>query len=392
MRQRRLLIGGLLLLVALLIALALALPYLQPPQQAEPPPSPSPSPEAASPLGIPAGERARVTRGDWWEVAFNETRYPDDTTTHRGGLDERLVALLDRAQDSIDIAIYDFDLANVAQALARASQRGVQVRMVTDSDTVANRRDEAIQAALETIRQAGIRIVEDQRSDLMHHKFTVVDGEWVQTGSWNYTDGDTYRLNNNQFIARSPRLAANYRAEFEKMFAQRRFGNQKPAGGTTAVLSEGGVRVENYFAPQDGAAGHLIDAIEQHASRRLSFLAFSFTHDGIAQAVLDRASAGVAVSGVFETTGSNTQFSEYGKFKQAGLDVHQDGNPYVMHHKVFVLDGQRVAFGSFNFSSNADTGNDENLLIVEDPRLAEAFQAEYERVVSLAKNPPPRQR
>ena len=27
--------------------------------------------------------------------------------------------------------------------------------------------------------------------------------------------------------------------------------------------------------------------------------------------------------------------------KQAGLDVYQDGNPYVMHHKVFVLDGSR---------------------------------------------------
>ncbi len=76
--------------------------------------------------------------------------------------------------------------------------------------------------------------------------------------------------------------------------------------------------------------------------------------------------------------------------KKAGLDVLQDGNPYVMHHKVFIIDGREVIFGSFNFSENADTSNDENLLIVDDPALAQAFEAEFQRVREVALDPPKR--
>ncbi len=119
-------------------------------------------------------------------------------------------------------------------------------------------------------------------------------------------------------------------------------------------------------------------------------MAFSFTHDGIAQVLRERAQAGVSVTGVFERTGSETRFSEYGKLKEAGLEVFQDGNPYVMHHKVFIVDDRAVIFGSYNFSANADESNDENLLIVEDTALAQRFGEEFDRMLTAAKNPPPR--
>ena len=44
----------------------------------------------------------------------------------------------------------------------------------------------------------------------MHHKFAVVDEAIVMTGSWNFTEGDTYRLNNNAVIVRSAQLAENF--------------------------------------------------------------------------------------------------------------------------------------------------------------------------------------
>ena len=58
-----------------------------------------------------------------------------------------------------------------------------------------------------------------------------------------------------------------------------------------------------------------------------------------------------------------------------------------MHHKVFVLDGRTVVFGSYNFSDNAERENDENCLIVDDPSLAAAFGGEFERVLEAARNP-----
>jgi phosphatidylserine/phosphatidylglycerophosphate/cardiolipin synthase-like enzyme len=338
--------------------------------------------ERALPRPQPAG-------GPGWEVAFTTPLIPDDPARHTGGLDARLVGLMDGATSTLDVAIYDFDLANVAQAMARAAGRGVRVRMVTDSDTIENTRDQRIQAALRTVREAGIPIVADGRPAIMHHKFTVVDGHTVQTGSWNYTDGDTYRLNNNLAVFRSRELAQNYTAEFEKMHEQRRFGPTKPRGVPHPSVSVDDLGVQSLFAPQDRVADRLVELVSR-AQRRVRFLAFSFTHDRVGQAMMDRARAGLEVQGTFERTGSNTQFSEFGRMQQAGLDVYQDGSPYVMHHKVVLIDDAVTAFGSFNFSNNADQDNDENLLIVDGAAFAAPFEQEFQRMVALAKNPPAR--
>jgi phosphatidylserine/phosphatidylglycerophosphate/cardiolipin synthase-like enzyme len=188
-------------------------------------------------------------------------------------------------------------------------------------------------------------------------------------------------------IFHSRELADNYTAEFEKMFVQRKFGPNKPKGVPNPSLQVAGLRMENYFASEDGVAAHVIEKINQ-AQKKIHFLAFSFTHNGIGEAMLARKRAGVELQGVFETTGSNTQFSQFGKMKQAGVDVYQDGNPYVMHHKVILLDDHVTIFGSFNFSENADKDNDENLLIVDDPTFTAEFEREYQRVLATAKNPP----
>jgi phosphatidylserine/phosphatidylglycerophosphate/cardiolipin synthase-like enzyme len=325
--------------------------------------------------------------GDWYEVYFTDPKYPDRPETRHGGVDERFVAFLDSAQRSLDLAIYDFDLDSAADALVRAKGRGVAVRMVIDTDTLNNTRDAEIQRAIGKVRQAGIPIVGDSRQAIMHNKFVVRDGEEVWTGSWNFTTGDTYRLNNNAARLRSVQLAENYAAEFRKMFDARQFGPNKPAGVPNPQLTIGGVRIENYFAPEDRVSPRIIAHIRE-AQRSIRFMAFSFTHDGIGQALREKAQAGVSVVGVFERTGSETQFSEFGKLKQAGLEVYQDGNPYAMHHKVFIIDDVKVIFGSYNFSDGADRDNDENLLVVTDAAFARPFIQEFDRILAAAKNPP----
>ena len=81
------------------------------------------------------------------------------------------------------------------------------------------------------MRRASIPIVDDKRRPIMHHKFAVVDGQAVLTGSWNFTTGDTYRLNNNAVILRLPAGGGELHAEFEKMFVQRKFGPEQGQGG-----------------------------------------------------------------------------------------------------------------------------------------------------------------
>jgi phosphatidylserine/phosphatidylglycerophosphate/cardiolipin synthase-like enzyme len=333
---------------------------------------------------------AAPAAGGWYEIYFTQPRYPDRPENHRGGIDEKLVALIDATRRTLDVCVYEFDLENVASAMARAKARGVTVRLVTDTDTLTSR-DAATQRALEKVKSAGIPIVDDQRRPIMHHKFVVFDGEVVLTGSWNFTDGDTYRLNNHAVLLRSQELAANFSAEFEKMFTQRAFGPTKPRGVPHPRITIGTAVVETYFASEDDPSVRLVELV-RGAQKKIDFLAFSFTHEAIGNAVIERARAGVKVRGVFETTGSETRFSEYGKMKAAGLEVYQDGNPYAMHHKVFVIDDRITIFGSFNFSDNAAQDNDENLLVVHDPAFAQAFTAEVERIIAQARNPPQRAR
>ncbi len=201
--------------------------------------------------------------------------------------------------------------------MVRAKGRGVTVRMVTDTDTLMNVKDKAIQSAFGKLKGVGIPIVDDQRSPIMHNKFTVADNAAVETGSWNYTDGDSYHLNNNMIIIHNPQIAANYTAEFNKMFERHTFGPNKAKGEPNPVVTIEGTRVENYFAAEDDCVGHIVDAVGG-AKTSVYFLAFSFTQDKIGQAIIDRQKAGVKVGGVFETTGSQVPTSEYGKMKRRG--------------------------------------------------------------------------
>ena len=64
----------------------------------------------------------------------------------------------------------------------------------------------------------------------------------------------------------------------------------------------------------------------------------------------------------------------------AGLDVRLDGNTGKMHHKVIIIDESILITGSYNFSRNAETQNDENVLVIHNPELAARFLKEFERV------------
>ncbi len=341
----------------------------------------TPSSPASSPTTTPTS-----TAAGWYEVAFTSPKYPDNPADHTGGLDTKLAAFIDTASASVDMAIYQLDLENVTQAVINAKGRGAVARVVTDIDILEDVKENP---SFKRLQAEGITVVAGNPNAIMHDKFVVVDGKATWTGSWNFTVNDTYRYNNNGILVRSPDLARNYTATFEKMWRDQRFGPSRKPGGTTPALSINGTTVESYFAPEDGVAAKIVARLK-NAATSIDFMAFSFTDDQIGRTVRDRAAAGARVRGVFETTGSETRFSEFGAMKAAGLDVLQDGNPYLMHHKVFIVDGRTVIVGSFNFSQNAEESNDENLLIIDDQSLAAQFTAEFERVYAQAKNPPKR--
>jgi phosphatidylserine/phosphatidylglycerophosphate/cardiolipin synthase-like enzyme len=63
----------------------------------------------------------------------------------------------------------------------------------------------------------------------------------------------------------------------------------------------------------------------------------------------------------------------------AGIPTFIDRKPKIVHNKAMVIDGATVITGSFNFSSNAECCNAENLLVLRNADLAAAYAANFER-------------
>lgn len=310
------------------------------------------------------------------QVFFTTPRYPDKAAYHQGGLDEKLVAAIDGAQKSVDVAAFEIDLVSVTNALIRAHQRGVKVRVVTDSDYADDLGPERLLAAQ-------IHVVFDDSQPFMHNKFVVIDGKQVWTGSWNLTDNCTYRNNNNAVVVDSKLLAENYTAEFEEMFVDGKFGAFSPDNTPHPVIEVAGVPVENFFEAEGNVRARIIKLIEG-AQSSIDVLAFVFTDDDIASAIIARHRAGVPVRIVVETRNVDADGSDVAAFRKAGIDILPDGNPYLLHHKVIVIDNAVVITGSYNFSRNAADYNDENVLILHSAAIAGQYTAEFERVYQQA--------
>lgn len=310
-------------------------------------------------------------------VYFTAPRYPDKAAYHQGGLDEKLTAAIEGAQKNVDVAAFEIDLASVTDALVRAHQRGVKIRVVTDSDY-------AEELGPERLLAAQIHVVFDDSQAFMHDKFVVIDGKQVWTGSWNLTNNCTYRNNNNVVVANSKLLAENYTAEFAEMFVDGKFGASSPDNTPHPRLEINGVQVENFFEAEGDARTRMIQLIKD-AKSSIDVLAFVFTDDDIASAIIARHRAGVAVRIVTETRNVTGDGSDVAAFQKAGIDILPDGNPYMMHHKVIIIDQAIVITGSYNFSRNAADYNDENVLILHSAEIAGQYTAEFERVYAQAK-------
>ncbi len=301
-----------------------------------------------------------------------------NASSFRGGPDEALAGAIELARISVDVAIYDLSLWSIRDALISAHQRGVDVRMVTDSDNMDEQE-------VQEIKEAGIEVLGDRHESLMHDKFVVIDRLEVWTGSMNFTTGGGYTDNNNLLRLRSSKLAEDYSHEFEQMFLDDHFGTEKKSETPNPILTVNGSQIEVYFSPEDGSLEHILKAVGG-AQESIYFMTYSFTSDELAEAILQRANAGVTVQGVFDKDQYHSNAgTEYDNLHDAGLDVWLDGNPRLMHHKVIIIDKKIVITGSYNFSNNAEHSNDENTLIIHNQDIAAQYMLEFQQIFVLSK-------
>jgi len=315
-----------------------------------------------------------------------------------------IVDRINATESTIDVAMYSFDLAPVADALIAARSRGVRVRFVYDNRS-------PYQPQVQRLVQNGIPVIDDAfgpntGSEIMHHKLWIFDADvadpskpWVYTGSWNLSNEGTYTDAQNVIFLQDQALARVCTAEFNEMWGstvlipnpdQSKFGTNK-TDNTPKIFNIGGREVAMYFAPSDPWMPAYIDEV-RHADYSIHFCVMSYTRFDLCDEMELRRNdvPDMEIRGVFDSSESGNENSQYFPMHGEGTyawnpaaDVWLDAETGTLHHKYMLLDVNRsgsdpvVLTGSANWSNAAVGENDENVIVVHDATIANCYFQEF---------------
>ena len=149
-------------------------------------------------------------------------------------------------------------------------------------------------------------------------------------------------------------------------------------GGPTTTAS-----VHVAFTPGDDAAAQIIEVIA-HAQRQVLVQAYSFTHDGIARALVDAHRRGIEVKLIADRAQTEKmRRTQVPGLARAGVPVWLDGEHLGAHSKVMIIDAglptSTIITGSYNFTRAAQYKNAENVVFISDSEaLAQAYARNWQ--------------
>jgi len=100
----------------------------------------------------------------------------------KGGAAEEIIKQIDNAESYIDIAMYSFTYEPIAEAIIRAKNRRVKIRILMDKV-----QSQGKYSKYEFFLDNEIAVIQDRRAGIMHNKIAVIDGKVLFTGSYNWT-------------------------------------------------------------------------------------------------------------------------------------------------------------------------------------------------------------
>ncbi|QUE91774.1 phospholipase D-like domain-containing protein [Pseudomonas sp. SCA2728.1_7] len=323
------------------------------------------------------------------------------------GLLGRLLGFIERAVDgqwALDIAIYEYQLQAIIDAVNAAFVRGVQVRVLyharpDDEDTTIN---EASLAALPPASKRG-----RMTHNIFHNKFIVLSRadasgeqqpEAVLCGSTNFTANGVYRQANVVHVLDDESVAASYLQTFEQIWVQ-----PDDVGVTRDWITEHNPMNPQQplfvgFSPRTGGADlQAFESIISAAKKDVLFVTAFSLPDAILNALLGQPHDDILRYGLQNTASRITGFhadrsAEFAAtaLLNTGLEgwlrenmKGQKGN-LLVHTKAvvtdFTTDTPTIISGSHNLSASASNGNDENYLIIRgDTDLADRYGLELLR-------------
>lgn len=349
------------------------------------------------------------------KVAFNGDNFPAYAVRPHQPVQAYLTQAIRASQESIRLAIYEFTLPEVLEALREAKAKpGMKIEILMDYGHVypsgtnhagkPRTRSPEVQALMDD--GFDIRVIRGLKSaGSMHNKYAVFDGRMLTAGSYNWAKTAEHHHFENIFFTAEAKRVAYFEKYFRYMFdaavpaaeaGDTDWKEHRP--GPAPVDTEGFTFNGKQFPLSAGSpSGHveevLIRAIEA-ARTSIDIAMFSFYSKPIAEALLRAKEKGVHVRlALDEGQAKLMKLDEW--FSYHGFDVRIVPGPNdqenVMfekqHNKFMVVDGRMLETGSFNYTPNAENNNfDSASFFLDDPMVA-AFQAYFDDIFDYGWEP-----
>ena len=138
---------------------------------------------------------------------------------------------------------------------------------------------------------------------------------------------------------------------------------------------------EVYFSPKGGCTEAVVRELGK-AKTNVIVQAYSFTSAPIAKALVEAHKRGVHVQVILDKSQRTERYREADFLLHADIPTFIDAKHNIAHNKIMVIDGHTIITGSFNFTKAAENENAENLLVIDDPKLAARYAANWKTHLS----------
>lgn len=306
-----------------------------------------------------------------------------------------LLNLINSSNQAIDFAIYGIGGEDaIFNALVNAQKRGVIVRGVVDATqdniNIYQETDKLAQT-LKTIKndyssstKMGNPTSQDFKFDItnaiMHDKFFIIDGKVVWTGSTNVSSTCMNYNANNSIVLNSPEIANLYTQEFDQMYEKELFHDSKKPIENNENIKIGDTLVSVYFLPIHNPINQQIKPLIKNAKKSIDIEIFFLTHKGIINELIEARKRGVEIRVIVDASSASNQFSKYPELRKNEILVKVENWGGKMHKKSMIVDNEIFVIGSMNWTTSAQYHNDENVLVIQNPAIAQQATKEFNRL------------
>jgi len=195
----------------------------------------------------------------------------------------------------------------------------------------------------------------ENKSSLMHNKFCIINKTVVLTGSTNPTKSGL-EVNHNEFILiKSRNVVLAYQAEFEELWS----GVYSRGERNTYWESSQNCFIRPYFCPEDSCEDVLLSQIRK-ARESIEVYSFVLSSKAVLNQLILASERNISVT-VFVDT--RQAFRAVPTLVRHAISVYIPKHKGMFHYKLFRID-DIIITGSYNPTQNANTKNDENMLII----------------------------